>query len=109
MSAEHERVPFAQSFSQCDPGHPDFINRVGAKVRRCCSVLARWRQRFIFRIMSKTPKAKNSQWSVYKLAKATRHIGHVMAPDEKAALARAFEELEIREQDRFRITVRPGY
>jgi hypothetical protein len=32
-----------------------------------------------------------------------------MAPDEKSALARAFKELEIRERDRFRITVRPGY
>ena len=59
--------------------------------------------------MSKKPKPKDSQWSVYKLAKTTRHIGHVMAPDEKTALARAFEELETREQDRFRITVRPGF
>jgi hypothetical protein len=57
--------------------------------------------------MSKKPKPQ--QWSVYKIAKTTRPIGHVMAPDEKAALARAFEELDIREQDRFRITVRPGY
>jgi hypothetical protein len=39
--------------------------------------------------MSKKPKAKDSQWSVYKIAKTTRPIGHVMAPDEKTALARA--------------------
>jgi hypothetical protein len=39
----------------------------------------------------------------------TGDAGGLSRPDEKSALARAFEELEIREQDRFRITVRPGY
>lgn len=55
--------------------------------------------------MSKKPQT----WSVLKIGKTLRPLGHVTAPDEKKALARAYEEYEVPEADRPRIVVRPGY
>jgi hypothetical protein len=47
-------------------------------------------------------------WLVYHLGGArAAMLGHVKAPDQETALARAFEELEIAPADRRRIIVRP--
>jgi len=55
--------------------------------------------------MSKKPQS----WSVLKIGKTLRQLGSVMAPDEKKALARAFDEYDIPPADQPRIVVRSGY
>jgi hypothetical protein len=58
--------------------------------------------------MSKrTPKKTTSTWTVYKFAKKLTHLGHVMASDEKDAIARAVLELKLAETDKDRLVVRP--
>jgi hypothetical protein len=48
------------------------------------------------------------EWFVYRLGDArAAMLGHVKAADQEAALAKAFEELEIAPADRWRIIVRP--
>jgi hypothetical protein len=60
--------------------------------------------------MSKKRKseATEASWSVYKIAGKPKLLGYVTAPSEKAALDRAFETLAIRDEDKFRVTVRQG-
>jgi hypothetical protein len=63
-------------------------------------------------VLSKRPRSKmppeEHNWSVYKTAKKGHLLGHVVAATEAQAIERAIEELQIREVDRFRITVKRG-
>ena len=56
----------------------------------------------------KAAPARVQTWSVLKFAKKTERLGTVEAATKEEALERAFEELNIRPQDRFRIVVQPG-
>jgi hypothetical protein len=59
--------------------------------------------------MAKKPaKPRVQTWSVYKYAAKPQRLGTVEAASKTEALERAFEELKIRPQDRFRIVVQPG-
>lgn len=56
--------------------------------------------------MAKKPPAELTAWTVYRLAKKPVRLGQVEAGTEEQALERAFAELNIREEDRFKISVR---
>lgn len=51
----------------------------------------------------KRAAAEPVQWRIVKLAGKAKFIGHVMARDQKEALAKAFEEFAIPERERFKI------
>ena len=55
----------------------------------------------------KAAPARVQTWIVYKFAAAQQRLGTVEAATKEAALERAFEELDIRPQDRFKIVVQP--
>jgi hypothetical protein len=55
----------------------------------------------------KAKPARVQTWSVYRFAAKSQWLGTVEAATKEEALARAFEELNIRAQDRFKIVVQP--
>ena len=58
--------------------------------------------------MAKKAASRRVQtWSVYKFGAKSQRLGTVEAATKEEALERAFEELNIRPQDRFKIVVQP--
>ena len=51
------------------------------------------------------PKKANARWGVYMLREKGQRLGTVDAKDRDDAVRKAISEFEIREADRWRITV----
>ena len=52
------------------------------------------------------PAGEPAQWTVYMMRSKRTYLGSVEAPDEAEAMDKAMRDLNIREADRIRITVR---
>ena len=56
----------------------------------------------------KKPRKEPLTWAVYIFRKKLTRLGTVEAKDRNEALKKAIEQHEIREADRWRISVQPG-
>ena len=56
--------------------------------------------------MAKKPHEREHSWTVTRMKKKAERIGSVEAATEEEAINRAMEEFQVRDVDRFRISVK---